>query len=157
MIALAFGAVLLGLVIAIAAVDARRLIIPDGLNAMLALAGLAWQTVRPDGAPLVGLVAGAAVFLALWGFAAGFRRLRGVTGLGFGDVKMAGAAALWVSPWNLPILFIAGCAAALVTVAVLGRTARAGRVPFGPFIGLGLLLTWGLERSGLPTLVPAVG
>ena len=161
MIDVLFGVTLLALVAAIAVVDWRHQIIPDELNALLALSGLARQWLAADGAPVAALLSGAAAFLALWAFSAGFRRVRGLVGLGFGDVKMAGAAAIWVSPWNLPLLLLAACIAAFAfaALAVLGgrRFGRLTRIPFGPFIGIGLVITWTLEQANLPTLAPTVG
>jgi prepilin signal peptidase PulO-like enzyme (type II secretory pathway) len=154
----AFGLALVALVAAITAVDVDRRVIPDPLNVALAALGLAWQALRHQAPPLQAALAAAAVFLFLWAIAAGFRRVRGVVGLGLGDVKMAAAAATWISPWNLPLLLFAACCTALVAVgiaALAGRRADRGtRIPFGPFIGLGLMLVWGLEVAGLPTLVP---
>jgi prepilin signal peptidase PulO-like enzyme (type II secretory pathway) len=153
-----FGTALLALLAAIAVVDFDRQLIPDPLNLLLAGLGLAYQAASGRG-PSVAAVAWAAVLVvALWGLRAGYRRCRGVVGLGLGDVKMAGASALWISPWNLPILLIAACLSALLFVALralAGEPAgRRTRIPFGPFIGAGLMLTWLLEISGLPTLVP---
>jgi prepilin signal peptidase PulO-like enzyme (type II secretory pathway) len=157
----AFGLVLLALLAAMAAIDWRRQIIPDELNAALALCGLAFRWLSDGGLPVAALLCGIATFLALWAFSAAFRRLRGMVGLGFGDVKMAGAAAIWISPWNLPILLLSACVAALVfaaLAAVAGRSlGRLTRITFGPFIGLGLVITWMLERTNLPTLAPAIG
>ena len=80
------------------------------------------------------------------------------TGLGLGDVKMAGAAALWFSPWNLPLFLFVACASALGYIAVRalakGRLDRAERVAFGPFLGVGLWVTFILERSGFATFIP---
>jgi prepilin signal peptidase PulO-like enzyme (type II secretory pathway) len=157
----AFGGLLLAVVAAIAVVDFARMVIPDGLNMALGGLGLAWQAASLAAVPAAGVAAAAGVYIALRMLAAGFRRWRGVAGLGGGDIKMAAAAATWISPWNLPLLFILACLAALGVVAAqalaghpVGRTTR---VPFGPFIGLGLVLTWGLETSGLPTLAPGGG
>jgi leader peptidase (prepilin peptidase)/N-methyltransferase len=156
-----FAILLAAVLAAIARVDFARLVIPDRLNLLLGGLGLAWQALRLQAPPLGALVAAAAVFAALWLLGAGFRRWRGLTGLGLGDVKMAAAAATWISPWNLPLLFMLACGSALGFVALAatrGRPAGRGtRVPFGPFIGLGLVATWGLEVLGLPTLVPGGG
>lgn len=153
------GAVLLGLCGAIAVIDIRTRRIPDPLTFFLGvaggLAGIAAEGRLPWERGIAGLVAAA----LLWGLATAFRRLRGAVGLGLGDVKMAGAAALWIAPWNLPLLLMVACAAALVAVAgaiLAGRRPdRRTPIPFGPFLGLGLVVVWSLEASGAPTLVPA--
>lgn len=83
------------------------------------------------------------------------------SGLGYGDVKMAGASALWFSPWNLPLFLMASSVSALVFV--LAAQARGGgfqvsaKIPFGPFLGVGLAMTWLLERSQFATFVPNGG
>jgi leader peptidase (prepilin peptidase)/N-methyltransferase len=157
-VTLAFGLALVALLAAIARIDLARQVIPDPLNLALAGLGLGWQALRLGAAPLGAALAGLAVLGLMWGIAAGFRRVRGVVGLGLGDVKMTAAAATWISPWNLPLMLFAACLAALAAVglaAASGRPAdRRTRVPFGPFIGLGLMLVWGLEAAGLPTLAP---
>jgi leader peptidase (prepilin peptidase)/N-methyltransferase len=71
---------------------------------------------------------------------------------------MAGASAFWISPWNLTLYLLFSCTGALLFVLYLylrgGRIDLKMKVPFGPFLGLGLLVTWVLENSGFPTLVP---
>jgi leader peptidase (prepilin peptidase) / N-methyltransferase len=157
----AFGVALLALVAAIAAVDWRRQIIPDELNLLLALFGLAYRWVDGNGFPAAALLSGIAASCALWAFSVGFQRIRGIVGLGLGDVKMAGAAAIWISPWNLPILLFSACLSALAVAALTAlagtRIGRVTRLPFGPFIGLGLVITWAIERTNLPSLAPNVG
>jgi leader peptidase (prepilin peptidase) / N-methyltransferase len=156
-----FGLALLALVGAIAAIDWRRQIIPDELNLLLALSGLAYRWLDGNGFPVTALLSGVAASCALWAFSVGFQRLRGMVGLGLGDVKMAGAAAIWISPWNLPILLMSACLSALAVAALIAltgtRIGRLTRVPFGPFIGLGLVITFAIERTNLPSLAPTVG
>ncbi|WP_298431858.1 A24 family peptidase [uncultured Jannaschia sp.] len=153
------GGALLAILGAIAVIDLRTRRIPDPLNVALALSGLAAALVLDGQVPWPSLLAATVVGAALWIIAEIFRRRRGLTGLGLGDIKMIAAAALWVSPWNLPLVLVVATVGALVAVgvgAVAGRrTDRLTRIPFGPFIGLGLMLTWILERSGLPMLAPA--
>lgn len=152
------GAVLALLLAAIAREDLRSRRIPDPLTLALALSGALAALLSEGRLPLDRAAAGLAAAALLWAVGAGFRRVRGVTGLGLGDVKMAGAAAFWISPWNLPLFLAAACLAALLAVggAILaGRPpGRRTRIPFGPFLGLGLLLVWSLETAGAPTLAP---
>lgn len=155
---LLFGLALAGILAAISWIDVRRHVIPDPLNLILGALGLAFAAVAGGGFPWAGLVGAGLALALLWGLRAGFRRVRGVTGLGLGDVKMGAAAATWVSPWNLPLVFGVACVAALGLVAALALFGRRPDprtiLPFGPFIGSGLMLTWLLEQSGFPTLVP---
>jgi leader peptidase (prepilin peptidase) / N-methyltransferase len=132
----------LPLTLPIALIDLRRQIIPDRLNlALLGLAGL-----RAAQAPLAALaegLAGAGLAAALlWGLRAAYGAWRGRTGLGLGDVKFVGAATAWIGLSGLPLMIFAASGSALVLIglaALRGRTIGAAtRLPFGPFLALGL-------------------
>lgn len=158
---LAFGIMLAGLAAAIAFFDLRHLIIPDSLNLALAAGGLAFQYWKTAQVPVVAVGFAVIVALLFLGLRQGFLRLRGRAGLGLGDVKMAGASALWFSPWNLALYLLATCVSALAFVTfrhLLGsRFSLETKVPFGPFLGLGVFVTWACENSGLPTFIPEGG
>ena len=134
----------LPLTLPIAGIDLRRRIIPDGLNLALLLTGLAIVGVRdPSPEAVLARAAEAALAFALgWSLRALYARLRGRTGLGLGDVKFLGAATAWAGLEQLPILILIASGTAL---AALGLAALAGRrigattrLPFGPFLALGL-------------------
>ena len=157
----AFAAALVAILAWIAIVDFRDLIIPDALNIALAAVGLAYAALDQRAFP-GGQVAFALLTLAgFWLVRAGFQRFRGVAGLGLGDVKMAGAAAFWFSPWNAPLFLFATAFSALVFVAskslTMRRVDKHSRIPFGPFLGFGLFVTWALERSAWQTFIPDRG
>ncbi|MCO5159978.1 MAG: A24 family peptidase [Mesorhizobium sp.] len=158
---LAFAAALLAVLAAITVVDFRRLTIPDGLNAILAALGLGWAWLDAAGPPLAQIVFAAGLFTLFWLMRTVFFAVRKMAGLGLGDVKMAGAAALWFSPWNLPLFLFLTAISALLYVAsrasVTGRLDTSARVPFGPFLGFGLFATWLIERSDMPTFIPDRG
>jgi leader peptidase (prepilin peptidase)/N-methyltransferase len=134
-------------------IDFRRGIIPDGLNLLIALAGLtrAWLL---DGwaaalyALLEGLIVGAIVSGLRWLYF----RLRGHHGLGLGDVKLLGASAAWVGVAGIPMQLLVGSITALIAAVALhlaGRTmTRQTALPFGPFLAAGLLVTLVLQRQG---------
>ena len=157
-IELAFTVTLFAVLAAIAVVDSRTLRIPDGLNLCLAGLGIAYQASATRGFPFRAVAFATIVFVAFWAVGAGYRHLRGVSGLGFGDVKMAAASALWFDPWNLAIFVLVASLSALVFVAVAaarsGGLQGAARIPFGPFLAVGLAATWLLERSGFATFAP---
>jgi prepilin signal peptidase PulO-like enzyme (type II secretory pathway) len=160
-IELTFGTALLLVLVAIARIDLKTLTIPDALNALLAVLGLAWSWQASGGFPVQSVLFAAAMLAAMWLVRFVFRLARGAQGLGLGDVKMAGASALWFSPWNAPAFLFFSAISALVFVAagrsVTGRLDTKARVPFGPFLGVGLFATWLLERSGLPSFIPQGG
>ncbi|MEX0347702.1 MAG: prepilin peptidase [Rhizobiaceae bacterium] len=156
-----FGGLLAILIAAIAFVDARNLIIPDTLSASLAAGGFAYQSWLASGIAwkalaFAGIVAGLFLAIYIW-----FIRVRGVHGLGLGDVKMAGAASLWFSPWNFSLFLLITCITALLFVFFQylrgARLERRTKLPFGPFLGLGVFVTWFFENSGMPTFIPNGG
>jgi len=138
-----FTFALLGLLAAmlvwIAAVDVRTYTISDGLNIAIALlAPLYWWSAGvplwPDAAIRVGV--GVGVFLL---FAGAFY----LNAMGGGDVKLAGALALWFEPTEtLKLIIIMSIAGGLLTlvVAIAHRVRRkVGRpeVPYGVAIAAG--------------------
>jgi len=134
------------LLLSLAAADWRTYLLPDALNAALALTGLvaAWCFDRA-GFPghVLAMISGFAGFAAI---ALAYRRLRGRDGLGLGDAKLLAALGAWVSWQGLPsvVLYAAvlGLAAALA-LSLAGRAvSRADRVAFGTFLALGGWLVW---------------
>ena len=158
---LVFGVALFAVLAAMAIADFRTMLIPDKLNIALAGLGLAYQSVVIKSPPVTAIFFSIVVFVLFWLVRIGYRQLRGAAGLGLGDVKMAGASALWISPWNLPIFLLIACFSALLFVLLSacrgGGLDRQARIPFGPFVGLGLAVTWILERTDIPTLIPIGG
>lgn len=144
----------LGILVLFAAwIDWRRQIIPNEISLGLLSCGLAYGVLVPHlTAPaLIGGVAAGAGSLGI--VAAFFRFCRGYDGLGMGDIKFAAAAGAWVGWQGLaPLLTIASLMALLVIVSnrVLSGEAIAlsTRVPFGPFLGIALIIVWWVQTSG---------
>jgi leader peptidase (prepilin peptidase) / N-methyltransferase len=146
----AAGAVLAGLMLAIAVIDHRRMIIPDELNALAFAAGLAAAGLGAAEAPAVAvfeaLVRSSVMFALFFAFRAGYRRLRGRTGMGLGDVKLAAVAGVWLSWFDLPIAVNIGALSALGAV-LYGRFWGDGfdpnaRLPFGAFFAPAIWICW---------------
>jgi leader peptidase (prepilin peptidase)/N-methyltransferase len=134
------------MLLALAVIDARRLILPDALTLPLIALGLA-AAAWLDGPRLADHAIGAAAgFLAFWLVAALYRLLRRRDGLGLGDAKLLAAAGAWVSWEGLPGVVFAASLSALVfflVAAFLGSDSDpARRLPFGPFLCLGIWLIW---------------
>jgi leader peptidase (prepilin peptidase) / N-methyltransferase len=145
-----FGIVLTVILAAIVWIDFQKLIIPDALNFALAATGIAYQSVVSPELLWVQLAAGIAVLAVFWLIRRIHTAATGRIGLGLGDVKMAGASAIWLSPWNLPaFVFAASISALVLTVGrhFLRKDLSADtRQPFGPFLSAGLLLIWFCEQ-----------
>ena len=159
------GAGLSCLMIAIAAVDARRFIIPDELTAAALALGLADAAIRhPDGigeALALAALRGAIVAAAFFGLWALYRRLRGREGIGLGDVKLAGVAGVWLDWPSIPVAVeiaaLAALAVCLVRWLALGRAISATtRLPFGAFLAPAIWIAW-LGETMLPQIPSAWG
>jgi leader peptidase (prepilin peptidase) / N-methyltransferase len=141
-----FTIVLTGLLIAISLIDVRQLRIPDGLNALLFGSGvLYWAVHSFETIPYQ--VANAVVVAGLlWLLQYGYAHYSGRIGLGLGDVKMMGAAAIWISPLSVSILIFIASFCGLVFAIGRGNHKAGARIPFGPFLAFGLISTWLMEN-----------
>jgi leader peptidase (prepilin peptidase) / N-methyltransferase len=141
-----FGCLFGGLIVALAVIDARRMILPDRLNLSVALTGLAQSLIL--GQPriidaAIGGVFGAATLMMV---STVFRRMRGIDGLGFGDVKFVAASGLWIGWEGVPRMLLLASVSALFCFSILalraGKLDRTTRIAFGPFLGLGAFCAW---------------
>ncbi len=138
-----------GILIVASFIDLQLYILPDKLTlpgAAIALAGAYFILLPAMGRPtlmdsLIGAAAGAGVFLILQQL---YRRLKGVEGLGTGDIKLMlllGAMLGWQA---LPLMVTASAVSALVASLYYmlkpGGAALQTMVPFGPFLSLGGML-----------------
>ncbi len=123
----ALGLVLLGSSI----VDARTGRLPDLLTAGAAALCFALSATAGAAAAMIGAVAAVAAFACLEGTRRVFAWLARKPGLGFGDVKLGAAVALWLglsAPWAM----VVACLAGLCFYGV--ARPKDGRIAFGPFI-----------------------
>jgi leader peptidase (prepilin peptidase)/N-methyltransferase len=124
----------LGLILLSSAiVDAKTQRLPDGLT--FAAAGLcAILAASETLARLVqGLISAVLAFAVLEALRRGFWRVRGQPGLGFGDVKLVAALAVWLgtlTPWAVAIAALIGLLAMKIVKPASGRLA------FGPALAL---------------------
>lgn len=143
-------AILMLMVAAVCYFDFRWLLIPNWLNLAVFGTGIIVQGMSGWWNVAVSLAVAACVSFLLWSIRDIHRRVTGRIGLGLGDVKLAGASAVWFSPWNFPVyLFFASLSALTYYVLQHGfgrRDFQTVRVPFGPFLGVALVATWGIEH-----------
>lgn len=145
------GAMLAALMLAIAASDFRRYIIPNELTAAAAaLALLRAGTIGPDAGWAAMLWAGLralAIALPLLALMEAYRRWRGRDGLGLGDIKLAGVAGCWLGLTTLfaviELATLAALAAYILTGALRRRPLKATAfLPFGLFLAPAIWLGW---------------
>jgi leader peptidase (prepilin peptidase) / N-methyltransferase len=130
-------------------VDYRHFIIPDVLSMPAVPLGLVASTSAFPAPVLLDHVA--AVLVAgsfLYAIRAIYRRVRGIEGLGLGDVKLAAAAGAWVGLEYLPMTCLLATCAALVAVLARSAFMRASEttmttaIPFGAFIAPAIVIMW---------------
>jgi len=133
----------------ISVIDFRTQTIRDWVVVMLAAAGLGFQAFAPSS--LSALASVAFYFSCFWLIRKAHQLATGRIGLGFGDVKMAGAAGAWITIGAAPLFIGLAALAALLSVtcaaAVGGSAVLKQKIPFGPFLGLSLLVCWILRVS----------
>lgn len=130
------------LLLATSIIDQRTQRLPDPLTLVVALMSLGLAVL--NGQVLIGLAAAAVTFALLEGLRRGFVLLRGRSGLGFGDVKLFSALALWLglaTPWSVAVAALAGIAIVFLT------RGDQDRIAFGPSIAVGAMAV-GLAIQG---------
>jgi leader peptidase (prepilin peptidase) / N-methyltransferase len=147
-------ALLSGILAVVTVVDVRTQTIPDVATALLAAGGLLFAALDSVTTLQWAAASGLVYFLLFWGIRGAHWRLTGRLGLGFGDVKLAAAAGLWLTPALLPFFMGAAAGSALLAIGVFAVFAGAGalsrRIPFGPFLAVGLLACWLVKVSNPP-------
>ncbi len=129
----------------IAYYDIRYFRIPNIATFLVAASGLLWATGPLGQTAFIAIfngLAGAAVLAVVrWLYAV----LRKRTGLGLGDVKLTGAACIWIGIVQLPWLILGACIFALIHICILYITPNNGvhsatKLPFGAHMAAALCL-----------------
>jgi leader peptidase (prepilin peptidase)/N-methyltransferase len=123
-------------------IDLQHRILPNAITFTGIAAGFAASLFLPPGwlSSLIGIAAGGGILFAI---AEAYYRVRGVEGLGMGDVKMLamiGAVLGW--PLMLLTLVFASFAGSIVGVGLIAsrRGGMQAALPFGTFLAVGALV-----------------
>jgi leader peptidase (prepilin peptidase) / N-methyltransferase len=148
---LASFAILLAALVMIGYYDFSRLIIPNWINGLLLLFGLFFSARTGFSLFVFASFGAAGVALLFYCLACFYERVRGRSGLGMGDIKLIATTSVWVGivglPWVLLIASNAALVHAVVQNAMKGNVQGATRIPFGPYIALGLFLVWYFQNT----------
>ncbi|MGH8135550.1 MAG: prepilin peptidase [Steroidobacteraceae bacterium] len=136
--------------IAMAAIDLDRQLLPDILTLPLLWIGLLaslWPTAG-TASPSDSLIGAAAGYLVLWIVFQAFRFVTGKEGMGYGDFKLFAAIGAWLGWQMLPlVLMLSAVVGAAVGVFLIVARSHGRNVPisFGPYLaGAGFLaMLWG--------------
>lgn len=152
-LAAALSAYLFLAMVLITLTDLRHFIIPDVLSLpAFPLGLLANALLLQEGDWMAGISEGTAGALAGGGTFYLLRfvyfRLRGIEGLGLGDVKLAAVAGAWLGPGALAPMCLVAAVAAIMAVLVHAslfnrrKLQATAHIPFGSFIAPTILCFW---------------
>lgn len=139
----AVAGLLVALLVALAGIDVDHFYLPDRITLPGIALGLALRPLAAWGSfwsALEGALVGAGVLLA---FAGAWKLLKGVEGMGLGDVKMLGMIGAFLGPGGVAVtLVFAAASGAAVGLALLarGRGTLETKLPFGLFLAAGGLV-----------------
>jgi leader peptidase (prepilin peptidase)/N-methyltransferase len=124
-------------------IDIHHQIIPDRISLPGIPLGVVFAFVSPVldwQSSLLGLVIGGGILYAV---ALGYYLLRGVEGMGGGDIKLLAMIGAWLGWQSLPfVVFVSSFAGSLVGLAAMRWQQKGAqtRIPFGPFLCFAALL-----------------
>jgi leader peptidase (prepilin peptidase)/N-methyltransferase len=155
-----FGATLFWFLLALSLIDLEHMRLPNPLVGALASVGLLGalisQLLRWDAVPLVGIgahgLAAQPLAMSATGVLLGaglpaaialaYRLIRGKSGLGMGDVKLLGALGIFLGSYVLLNVFLSSLIGAFWGIVSRGSESLAQRrIPFGPWLAIGAVLT----------------
>lgn len=140
--------------VAITFIDLDHMIIPDVISLPGIVVGLLGQLVLPEGNIVQALIAVAVGGGSFWLIAFLFEKLRGVEGMGGGDIKLLAMIGAFTSPFGvLQTVLVGSLIGSVVGIVYLAATRKGGqtRIPFGPFLAFG-----GLTASLFPAFLPEI-
>jgi leader peptidase (prepilin peptidase)/N-methyltransferase len=123
-------------------IDLQHYLLPNAITVPGIVTGFALSFFVAPGwqASLIGLIAGGGVLFAI---AETWYRLRGIEGLGMGDVKMLAMIGAFLG-WKLMLvtLVLSSFAGSVIGVGIiaLGRGGMKSMLPFGTFLAVGALV-----------------
>jgi leader peptidase (prepilin peptidase)/N-methyltransferase len=123
-------------------IDLRHRILPNVITLPGIVAGLVFSAMLPPGwlASAIGAAVGGGVLFVI---AEAYYRLRGVEGLGMGDVKMLAMIGAFLG-WQLTLvtLVLASFSGSVVGVGLIasGRGGMQAALPFGTFLAVGAVV-----------------
>lgn len=132
--------------ICLSAIDMATERLPDVLTFTLCAIGLLIASL--DGLEALGwaALAGITGYAVFAGLAACFKKVRGYAGLGLGDAKLLAAGGTLVGFEGLASVVLIGSVTALLFAsATLPRSRQQAwteRIPFGPFLAIGIWSVW---------------
>ncbi|MCX7553609.1 prepilin peptidase [Marinicella sp. S1101] len=148
---------LIWMLLVITWIDIDTFLIPDQLSLSLLWLGLFFSlfefTITPSAA-IVGALIG---YLSLWTVFHLFKLATGKEGMGYGDFKLLAAGGAWLGAEALiVVLFIASISGLLIAVVQKLMNNYQNKIPFGPYLSIGILVSYLFSEEILNMLFPAL-
>ena len=121
-------------------IDIKTYTLPNLINYFLLVLGFIQAYFLPLGLvkSLFGAVIGYVFFVIL---AWAYKHFRSIDGLGRGDAKLLAVGGAWCGFFTLPHIMLISSMSALFFILLMKINQRT-RIPFGPFLSIGILVTW---------------
>jgi len=145
---IAFASALFFILGVVIFVDAKKGIIPNTANLLLAVLALIWTFVFKEQSwvfMLTGAILGGGM---LWGLRLLHKRTHGVYGLGFGDVKLMAAGGALLGPTYVSYAIALGAMVSLMWVHIFMQRKSHSvpeKIAFGPGLSLGIACLWAYQ------------
>lgn len=137
-----FGFILLNFLAALTWIDIKSYRLPDKLTFPLMAIGLVEGYL--SGSIIARLIAMSLGYMVFVAIEYSFKALRGKDGLGRGDAKLLAAGGAWCGWMGLPLIVLIASGTGLLAALMpsVRTTVENGRIPFGPFLALGIFMVW---------------
>lgn len=141
------GILVIILLTALSAWDARNFILPDVLTFSLILFGVFWHYWTGD--PIMNSVFGALIgFAIFWGIDYAWKIAKGRNSIGRGDAKLLAGGGALCGVLGLPLIILVSSAVGLVGALFMRRTkTKEAVIPFGPFLAFAIWCVWNLNLN----------
>jgi len=141
----AFYAYFIASMIAIAFIDLKHFIIPDKINFAGILMGFIFAYLRQDFTVLDALIGGLVGSLFLFAIYFLYLKVRGIEGLGMGDVKMLAFVGTFTGYFgSLFVIFVGSLLGAIIGILLLKiqgeKDLTKTVLPFGPFLAIASII-----------------
>jgi leader peptidase (prepilin peptidase) / N-methyltransferase len=145
---IAFAGALFFILGVVSFVDAKKGIIPNSANVLLAALALIWTFVFKEQSwvlMLSGALLGGGM---LWGLRLIHKRTHGIYGLGFGDVKLMATGGALLGPTYASYAIALGAAVSLLWVIFFKQNKpqpAPEKIAFGPGLSIGIACLWAYQ------------
>ncbi|HJW75657.1 MAG TPA: A24 family peptidase [Thermoleophilia bacterium] len=143
--------IFVSVMVLVSEVDLEIRIIPDVVILPAAAIGLVLMILIEPAEWMQWVVAGVGAALFLLTAALLYEKLRGVAGMGMGDVKMALCMGFFLGVAVVPALFLGFVMGAVIGVVLVWRVGGGGKtaIPFGPFLASGAIIALFLGQPAI--------